>query len=717
MKKLVLLSVILIISITSFAGFVPRKDAEKAAKSHTYQSIGAFKQVNWDDLKMNCLFDPSENDTYNFYVFNIDGDQGYVIVSSDDKIKPILAYSFEGGFNHDNMAPAQKEFLKYFEDCISYVEANEYEVSEKITAEWEELISYYPGKAYQQKTTSPNLLENINWNQGWPYNAQCPADEEATYTNGHVPVGCVATAMLQVMKYYNWPPSGEGSKTYSYPSSWPYYWTYGTLSANFGTSTYDWYSIPNAASSYVNTELGKINYHAAVSVSMAFGPDGSGSQTDKIVTALETYFKYSTSCQYVSKSSYTETNWKNLIKAQIDAEKPVVYSGSSTTTGHAWNCDGYQDDSFHMNWGWGGAGNGYYTLDNLTSTATPGGPENNFNQGQDMVINIYPQSGYPGYCSGVKTITGTEGSFDDGSSTSDYQANQSCVYVIDPACGDVITISFPDFVLGDGDNVEIYDGDESSTTLLVAYDNSNLPGSATTVASGGAITVKFNTDGTSQAEGWNLSYSVKNCKTNMIHTAPTGTFNDGSGVCDYSNSSVCSWVIQPAGATYISLEFDDYEIAGSADFVKIYKDAQQSANLLYTFNSTTAPSGPINIPSGVAVVQFFADANNVGDGFTISYTSSTSDIESNMLMSNMSVMPNPGNLNSQLIFTLSGNSETKIYVTNMLGEVVAVKEYNLVDGVHEFNLGQIFDSEPQTGVYFINVDSGKEIKTQKFVVL
>jgi hypothetical protein len=700
MKKLVLLSVILIISITTFAGFVPRKEAEKAAKSHTYQSIGAFKQVEWADLKMNCLFDPSESDIYNFYVFNIDGDQGYVVVSSDDKIKPILAYSFEGGFNHDNMAPAQKEFLKYFGECIAYASTNEMEISEKISSEWEELISFYPGKEYQQKVTSPNLLKNINWNQGWPYNAQCPEDNDATYTNGHVPVGCVATAMLQVMKYYNWPPSGEGSK---YHSNW-FNGGYGNITINFGNQTYDWYAIPNQASSQVNTELGKINFHAGVAVSMYWGPDGSGSHTDEIVTALETYFKYSTSCQYVTKSSYTETNWKNLIKAQIDGGKPVVYSGSSTTTGHAWNCDGYQDDSFHMNWGWGGAGNGYYTLDNLTSTATPGGSENNFNQGQDMVINIYPETGYPSYCSGVRTITGTEGSFDDGSSTSDYQANQSCVYVIDPACGDVITISFPDFELGDGDNVEIYDGDESSTTLLVAYDNANTPGSETTVATAGAITVKFNTDGSSQADGWNLSYSVKNCKTNMIHTAPTGTFDDGSGVCDYSNSSVCSWVIQPAGATYISLEFDEYEIATSADFVKIYKDAQQSANLLYTFTSTNVPSGAINIPSGVAVVQFFADANNVGDGFTISYTSSTSDIESNMLMSNMSVMPNPGNLNSQLIFTLTGKSETKIYVTNMLGEIVAVKEYSLVDGVHEFNLGQIFQTgEPQICGFIINL--------------
>jgi len=716
MKKFALLIIVSLFSLVVFAGFVPRKEAEKAAKSHYYQSIESFKAVNWDDIKTNCIFDPSENTQFNFYVFNVNGDEGYVIVSSDDQVQPILAYSFESGFNHDNMAPAQREFLKYFEDCIAYASTNVLTVETKVSDEWEELISFYPGKAYQQKVTSPILLEDINWDQGWPYNAQCPADVDATMTSGHVPVGCVATAMLQVMKYYNWPPSGESSYSYSYSTGWPYYWTYGTLSANFGTSNYNWYSIPNEASSQVNTELGKINYHAAVSVKMSFGPDGSGSQTDEIVYALETYFKYSTTCQYVLKSAYTETAWKNLIKAQIDAEKPVVYSGNSTTTGHAWNCDGYQDETFHMNWGWGGAGNGYYTLDNLISTANPGGPEANFNQNQDMVINIYPETGYPIYCSGVRNIVGTEGSFDDGSSTSDYEANNSCVYVIEPTCGSVITLGFSDFDLGTGDVVQIYNGDENSSELLATYDADNIPVGLIS-ASKGALTIRFNTDASSQAEGWSVYYTVKNCKTNISYTTPTGNFNDGSGSCQYSNSTACSWIIQPEGASYITIEFDDFDLAGTGESVKIYKDATLTANLVATYTPSTSPSGPINVPSGVAVIQFYADANNVANGWSLHYSSSTSDISENKIMSNLSIMPNPGNADSRLVFTLTENTDTKIYVTNMLGEIVAVREYSLIDGVHELSLGEIFNSEPEAGVYFINIDSGKDVKTQKFVVL
>ncbi|MDD3860480.1 MAG: T9SS type A sorting domain-containing protein, partial [Bacteroidales bacterium] len=343
--------------------------------------------------------------------------------------------------------------------------------------------------------------------------------------------------------------------------------------------------------------------------------------------------------------------------------------------------------------------------------------ENNFNVGQDMVINIYPREDFPAYCTGTKTITGTEGAFDDGSSAGDYEANSSCVYVLKPECGAVVNITFNDFDLGDGDVVQIYDGDETSDVLLVTYDADNTPGDDITSGTNGALTVRFNTNATSQADGWNLNYSVKNCKTNMSYTDPIGSFDDGSGTCEYSNSTVCSWIIEPEGASYITITFDEFDIAGNAEFVKIYKDQQLTVNVIETFTPTSEPTGPINVPSGVAVVQFFADASTVADGWSLHYTSSTSDVSSNIVMSNMSVMPNPGNSESRLVFTLTQNSETKIYLTNILGEIIATQEYSLIEGVHEFSVGEIFKSQLESGIYFINLDSGNEIKTQKFVVL
>ena len=109
MRKLFLLTSIMLISIGLFANYVPRKDAQKVAKSHYYQGVNSTKQTSWENVELNCLFDPSENTEYNFYVFNINGDEGFVIVSSDDKIQPILAYSYEGGFNNHSMHPGQNE--------------------------------------------------------------------------------------------------------------------------------------------------------------------------------------------------------------------------------------------------------------------------------------------------------------------------------------------------------------------------------------------------------------------------------------------------------------------------------------------------------------------------------------------------------------------------------------------------------------------------------
>ncbi len=711
MKKLYLLAIILLVSASAFASLVTKKDAEKVAKNHYYQSINNITPTKWENIKLSCIIDPNENSSFNFYVFNINGDEGFVIVSSDDKIKPILSYSFEGGFNYNNMHPGQNEILKYYKDCISFASNSDMEASEKVAQEWQELREFNYENGFKQRSTSPNLLKNIKWNQSWPYNSQCPEDPDGI--SGHVPVGCVATAMLQVMKYYNWPSSGEGSK---YHGNWSN-GGYGNITINFANQTYDWASIPNVASSYVNPELGKVNLHAGVAVSMYWGPDGSGSQTYKIEDALEDYFKYSTAANYIEKSNYDETVWKNKIKEQIDDGKPIVYAGTSTTVGHAWNCDGYQDDSYHMNWGWGGAGNGYYTLDNLTSTATVGGPENNFNQNQEMVIDIYPRAGYPEYCNNTRTITGKEGYFDDGSANENYQNNQNCVYVIEPTCGKVISLKFMDFDLAAGDEVILFEGDENSTTVLETFDQNNPPSNSYYTSMKGALTIKFNTDGSENAQGWNVSYKVKNCKTGNVLTEPSGSLSDGSGVCEYSNSSVCTWKINPENVSWIRLNFEDFDLAGNMDYVKIFKDDFTPANEVALFNKDDVPTEEIVINSNIVNVQFYADNSEVASGWKINYTSSQSDIEENKLLSNFSVIPNPGNLNSIVQFSITNNSETNIRVTNILGKTIAIKDFSLTTGLHRFNLSDIVETKLNAGVYYISIDANNQIKTQKFVIV
>jgi hypothetical protein len=200
------------------------------------------------------------------------------------------------------------------------------------------------------EAASAGPLLSTKWNQGQYYNASCPVDAEGT--DGHVPVGCVAVAMAQVMKYHNYPVTGTGSHSYSHP-------VYGTLSANFGATTYNWASMPDSLSKY-DSDVATLLYHVGVSVEMDYTPDQSGAYMSDAAYALETYFKYSNSLSYVWKSSYSTDEWTTILRTEIDNKRPILYSGHGTG-GHAFVCDGYSgSDYFHFNWGWGGSEDNYF---------------------------------------------------------------------------------------------------------------------------------------------------------------------------------------------------------------------------------------------------------------------------------------------------------------------------------------------------------------------
>jgi hypothetical protein len=719
MKRLFLVLLTTLFFYVVSAGEVPKRDAEIVAVNYYYQAVNSFdthNYVNYTDIRLNCIVNPEVDKSSHFYAFNINDDQGYVLVSSSDAVKPILAFSFEQGFNNGNIAPGQQLFLDYFNESIKTALDNNIQADEKASAEWNSLLSYKPGETYKQKTTVPSLLGEIKWNQSSPYNGMCPeADGTPAGYGGRCPVGCVATAMLQVMKYYNWPAQGEGSY---FHSSW---WNggHGNYNINFGQSTYDWYSIPNSGSG-PNDELAKVNLHAGVAVKMYWTASGSGTQTSEVEDALQNFFRYKDDVVVRSKGAYSENNWKTLLRNQIDARQPMVYSGSPSGggAGHAWNCDGYMDDDhFHMNWGWGGYGDGFYTLDNLNSTATPGAPDDNFNASQQAVINIYPDGNYPTFCSGTKLITGHQGSFGDGSSTSNYQNNQNCTYVIKPECGQIINLRFDEFNLAAGDEVRIYDGDQTSDILVETFDMNNEPGSDQYTFEKGALTIRFITDGSQNSEGWAVNYSVRHCKTNISMTEPSGVFDDGSGVCDYESSTVCSWIIEPPGATEISIDFTKFLLAGGADFVRVYKSSVSGANLLYTFTQANPPSSSIVINDPKAAIQFFADAGDVNDGWEISYTTNTTGIENDNLYQRISLIPNPGNNNSVVMVESNENSTAVLQIYNILGKLINSVKVNITEWENAININEISNRKLNNGVYLINVETESNTYSERFIIM
>ncbi|HQO09153.1 MAG TPA: C10 family peptidase [Clostridiales bacterium] len=308
-----------------------------------------------------------------FYAFNFKSG-GFVLIAADDASVPVLGYSLNGIFEADKEKANISFWLELYSKAIKEIR-NKQLSSEPVSQEWKNILS---GNITTKSSKAVEPLLSTTWNQSPIYNNYCPLDGGSLSV-----VGCVATAMAQIMNYHQYPEVGKSSSSYEVLGQ--------TLSANYYLSKYNWDMMPNAISSGSSSdqihEVAQISYHAGVAVEMDYGADGSGASSEDVPYALETYFKYNTSAIHEYRSSYTSTNWKNMLMDQIDRSLPVYYSGQGTDGGHAFVCDGYQDASYyHFNWGWGGSADGYYHIDNLN----PGG--STFNEWQAVVREIKPKS-------------------------------------------------------------------------------------------------------------------------------------------------------------------------------------------------------------------------------------------------------------------------------------------------------------------------------------
>ncbi len=293
-----------------------------------------------------------------YYVFNYTGG-GFVVVSADDAAIPVLAQSNEGFVENIITNPATKMMFDNYSEEIAYLVKTGADNSQSLP-EWNAILN----NNMDAPAAEVAPLLTTTWDQGSWYNYYCPV--AAGGPSGKAWAGCVATAMGQVMKFWNFPAQGVGSHSYNL-SGFP------TQSADFGSTNYNFPAMGNAATSASYQEIATLLYHAGVSVNMGYAADGSGAYSTDVPWALGTYFNYDfKTVKYEPKSSYTTTTWSNLLKAELDAGRPVYYSGSTAANaGHAWVCDGWRvsDGKFHMNWGWSGSSNGYFAT---TSMVVPG---------------------------------------------------------------------------------------------------------------------------------------------------------------------------------------------------------------------------------------------------------------------------------------------------------------------------------------------------------
>ena len=308
------------------------------------------------------------------YIYNL-GTQGFVIISGNTVLPPVLGWSDQGAFPDMEDAPENfASWIRHYEEMIDYAIANGIQPEAEVKRQWDEAAQGIFGSREAQ-TVEP--LVDTRWNQDCYYNEYCPATQGGGWWGGpcgHVYAGCVACAMAQVMKYWDYPETGFGSHSYVHSQ-------YGEQSANFGATIYHWDDMPNEVWSH-NDPVATLMYHCGVSVDMNYSASGSGAMSQDVETAMRSYFGYC-GAKYRMKSSYSEENWIAMLKAELDLSHPLYYSGANGDSGHAFVCDGYDNNNrMHFNFGWSGSGDGFYTVSDV----------NGFNQGQAVVGNLFPVS-------------------------------------------------------------------------------------------------------------------------------------------------------------------------------------------------------------------------------------------------------------------------------------------------------------------------------------
>lgn len=302
----------------------------------------------------------SPSDAY--YVFNNDAG-GFVIIAGDDAVTPVLGYTSTGSFDAENLPDGLKDLLKSYERQIAAL-GSSYQANQTAT---------------RAAFTGEKLLNTAKWNQMAPFNK---------YTPNNYVTGCVATAGAIVMKHHGYPAKGTGSHSYT--------WNGKTLTANFELG-YDWANMP---AQYNGNDaafdgVARLMADLGVAVEMQYNKDGSGAYIGNLVTALQKYYGYSKLSHLMAIEDVGAEAWNGRLRDEIDANRPVLYAASDPNTGggHAFVIDGYKDESFSVNWGWGGYCDGFYKIGALNPESEGNPTGDKYNVGQSAVFGMEPSGG------------------------------------------------------------------------------------------------------------------------------------------------------------------------------------------------------------------------------------------------------------------------------------------------------------------------------------
>ncbi len=487
MKRPVVILFLCLLFSDAFAAKVDSVKARKVALNFLMERSFLKKNVTVPKIELQLISKKKTADSAAlYYIFNFKDKKGFIIVSSDDDIFPVLAYSYESPFKTaGDMPEALKEWIGLTEKQIRFMLDEKPVPGKKVIAAWKKYMAPPAKGTVKIQDVAPLLT--TKWNQGKYYNELCP-ETSSGGQDGHVWVGCVAVAMAQVMKYWNYPDYGSGEHSYTH-------YTYGEQSADFAHTYYNWSEMPNSLPDY-NLPVATLLYHCGVSINMSYGPNGSSAYTGSTARALKEYFDYSREVTMAYKWVYTEEKWDSLVRSQLDMGQPLIYAGGN----HAFNIDGYQStDFFHINWGWGGSYNGYFYLNDLT----PGGHD--FTSGQHAVFNIRPNCGET--ATETDTITEPSGTlWDNGDFNYNYVNCSDSRTLIAPENALQIQLTFINFqTVEDQDTLYVYDGEDEHAPLLAVLTGDTLP--EPLMSTGGKVFLHFVSDAFTTEKGYEIKYT------------------------------------------------------------------------------------------------------------------------------------------------------------------------------------------------------------------
>lgn len=398
MKKALLFFATAMLCITAMAKPVDPQAAMRVA--NTMMRLGGGSTQ---------LTDISSQTPYtHLYIFTAKGG-GFVIVSADDCVVPVIGFSATARFDAKNIPTNVHGMLEDYDEEIAYWSSQE---GLPTNSDWQPLLLGTAPEPHDLTAVAP--LCSTSWGQDPYYNNLCPYDASL---GEHAVTGCVATATAQIMKKWNYPTTGYGSHSYVEDD-------FGTLSANFGNTTYQWSNMPNALTGTTGTTqvnaVATLMYHIGIADEMDYAVASSGANNYNYFgyvddatseSSLQYYFKYRSDMAAIARVDYSNTAYVNILKAELDAGRPILYSGRDNDGGHSFVLDGYNNSNqFHVNWGWNGAYNGYFTIGSLNpSGGGTGANAGTYNLQNVALIKIQPNTNWSSTGSTTVTANATGG--------------------------------------------------------------------------------------------------------------------------------------------------------------------------------------------------------------------------------------------------------------------------------------------------------------------